>query len=137
MEDTDSKNVTPAPAWLKVLLDAVIKPLVWFGVLSRALFIPLFAIIAYQLIDPRDVIDVPFSRLTIGMIFENLLAWSIVVFCVVWFFRFPKKDDYWLIGYSESDKDRLQVRAVEDEYLKWSRYGVLVLIIIILIYWIK
>jgi hypothetical protein len=126
------KDVAPTPAWLKVLLDTTIKLTVWFGVLSRIVLIPVFAVFVYQLIDPHGVLDVPFSELTLGMMFESLFTWLFVIFCIVWFFKFPR------IGlgkyYGISDADTV-ARAIEDAYMGWARVGGVILLIISLIYW--
>jgi|SaaInlLV_10m_DNA_2_1039722.scaffolds.fasta_scaffold08262_6 hypothetical protein len=134
MEDADSKNITPAPTWLKALLNAIIKMIVWFGVLSRIVLIPVFTVLVYQLIDPHGVLDTPFSELTLGMMSKSLFAWLFVIFCVVWFFRFPRRRQSKYYGISDTNS---VVHEIEDVYINWARAGGAVLLIITLIYWSK
>ena len=129
MKDIDSKNITPAPKRLKVLLNTITKLIVWFGVLSRIVLIPFFAISSYQLIDPQSVLDTPFAELTLGMIFESLFTWLFVIFCVIWFFQFPVLDSRKWLDFT----DEAKTRALEDAYIKWARAGVVIAFFIWLI----
>ena len=134
MEDTNnSKGVTSEPTWLKRLLVIVVKLIVWFGVLVRTILIPLFAVFIYQLIDPHGVWSVPFAELTLGMVFESLFTWLFVIFCIVWFFKFPISGSNEYADFT----DKVKARYIEDAYIKWARTGGFILLIATLFYWAK
>lgn len=96
----------------------------WWGALFRALFICAVGIIGWFWIDPQSIGDIPFSQLTLKQIAGNIFAVLLAIWCVKWFFEFPKQE-----------KD---TKPQENPYVFWGQLGGwAVAISVLAVYWLS
>lgn len=90
----------------------------WWGAVFRALFICSVGVVGWAWIDPQSISDLPISQLTLKQIIGNILAVLLAIWCVKWFFEFPKH---------ERGKE-----PRENPNVRWGQFGGLVAVIAVL-----
>lgn len=93
--------------------------IIW-GFLIRSLFIFSIGFFGYNYLSPQSIKDIPFSQLTLDLLFNNIFSGVLVVGCVLWFFSFPSKSD----------------KPEESPYKIWANVGYFIICIALFI-WIK
>lgn len=91
-----------------------------WGMLFRAVFISSLGIGGHFWLDPQPIGDVPFSQLTLNLVFSNLLALILSIVCLCWFFSFPKEK-------------KKQEGPDDNPYVMWGFFGILLMLLFALI----
>ena len=101
-------------------LDRLTKVKRIWGMCFRALFIAAVGYIGYNLVEPKDIRNVPISQLTLRDIFDAFYAMGVAMGCVIWLFRPPK--------------DNPENRGSDlDPYLWWSSLSFMIPIVVAII----
>ena len=102
--------------WRVISFDSITKFLMklkrGWGMIFRFLFITSVGFIGYIWFNPQNLGDIPFSQLTLNLLFNNLFSLGIVIYCIIWFFNFP--DD-----------------SFDEPYNKWANYSLIVYLILV------
>lgn len=66
----------------------------WMGAIFRIIVIIIFGTISYLIIKPEfNILELPFSELTLGDVLRGILSVAIILFFAWWLFNPQKEDD--------------------------------------------
>lgn len=116
--ELSNQTITQKTNW-KRLIKPIYFILCGFGFISRQLIICSIGAVAYYY--APDILNIPFSSLTLGILLGSLLAASVILFCIVGFFMIPTIN-------KTKDFD------VDNEYIGWAKAGGFIILILFLIY---